>query len=179
MIDFSILSLCASLPGDEPFLFELYASTRAEELDAWGWDESQRNLFLQMQFKAQQWTYRTNFPDAQQQLVKLGDRSIGSILVHRSAAEICLVSIALLPEYRNQGIGTYLIQQLLQKATQTQRSVKLQLLSGSRVFRLYQRLGFTKIGDSVIHWQMEWRLPEVRRSSSPAYSLGVESISSI
>jgi GNAT superfamily N-acetyltransferase len=159
MIDFSALTLCASLPEDEPFLFELYASTRSEELDAWGWDQTQRNLFLQMQFKAQQWTYRANFPDAEPQLIKLGDRPIGSLFINRNAAEICLVAIALLPEYRNYGIGTYLIQQLMQEATQTQCSIKLQLISGSQVFRLYERLGFVKIGDSVTHWQMEWRIP--------------------
>lgn len=159
MINFSTLTLCASSPVDEPFLLELYASTRGEELDAWGWDQTQRHLFLQMQFKAQQWTYRVNFPEAQWQVVKLGDRSIGSILINRRATEICLVSIALLPEYRNQGIGTFLIQQLLQEATQTQGSVKLQLVSDSRVFRLYERLGFVKISDSATHWQMEWRSP--------------------
>jgi hypothetical protein len=35
-------------PQDEPFLFELYASTRQEELDAWGWPPEMRRNFLVM-----------------------------------------------------------------------------------------------------------------------------------
>lgn len=157
MIDFSALRLCASRPEDEPFLFELYASTRAEELESWGWEDVQRSQFLQMQFRAQTWTYRTTFPDAQPQVIWLGDRPIGSLLVHRSMTEVRLVAIALLPDYRNHGIGTFLIQQLLKDAAQTNRPVTLQLVSGGRVFRLYERLGFVKTGESEMYCQMEWR----------------------
>src|SRR5262245_24014367 len=37
-------------PGDEDFLFEVYVSTRADEVGAWGWDLDQQHGFLRMQF---------------------------------------------------------------------------------------------------------------------------------
>ena len=42
---------------DEPFLFELYASTRGDEMALVGWDKPQQEAFLRMQFKAQRSSY--------------------------------------------------------------------------------------------------------------------------
>ena len=32
-------------PDDESFLYELYASTRSEEMADWGWDTAQQEFF--------------------------------------------------------------------------------------------------------------------------------------
>ncbi|WP_414568797.1 GNAT family N-acetyltransferase [Nostoc sp. CCY 9925] len=173
MIDFSLLNYRAVSLQDENFLFELYASTRAEELDAWGWNQSQREAFLQMQFKAQRWSYQMNFPKAEHQIVEYCDRPIGSILVDRTLTEILLVAIALLPKYRNQGIGTRLIQTLLDEATQNHQIVKLQVIWHNPAFHLYQRLGFYKTGHTASHIQMEWQL-----SKASSFNISHKSISS-
>ncbi len=55
---FGTLGLRPEEPQDQAFLFELYASTRREELDAWGWPPQARAAFLRMQFQASQ-GYRT------------------------------------------------------------------------------------------------------------------------
>ena len=39
-------------PDVESFLYELYASTRSEEMAGWGWDTAQQEFFLNMQFTA-------------------------------------------------------------------------------------------------------------------------------
>jgi len=38
---------------DEGFLFRLYASTRQEEISAWGWNQAQQEAFLHVQYTAQ------------------------------------------------------------------------------------------------------------------------------
>ncbi|MBE9180905.1 GNAT family N-acetyltransferase [Oculatella sp. LEGE 06141] len=161
MINLDTVSVSPVCFKDEPFLFELYASTRAEELDAWGWDDTQRHLFLQMQFKAQRWSYQTRFPNVDQQFVRLGDRAIGALMVDRTPTEMCLVSIALLPDYRNHGIGTRLIQELFAEAAQTQRLLKLQVACHNRAFHWYERLGFVTTGETGGYFQMEWPLPNI------------------
>lgn len=34
---------------DEPFLYEVYASSRRKEIDSWGWSAEQIQRFLEMQ----------------------------------------------------------------------------------------------------------------------------------
>lgn len=78
------------------------------------------------------------------------------MLVIRSETAIHLADIALLPQYRNQGIGRFLIQKLLAEATQALKPVRLQVRQSNRALRLYQRLGFSKVSEQGIHFLMEW-----------------------
>ena len=141
-------------PQDEAFLYELYASTRQEELDAWGWPPEMRVAFLAMQFKASQ-GYRGAFPDAEFQIVTLDGANAGRLVVHRTRKDLHIVDIALLPRYRNAGIGTALLQRILAEAAATKKPVCLKVLKGSRAGRLYQRLGFMKTGETEMHLEME------------------------
>jgi ribosomal protein S18 acetylase RimI-like enzyme len=52
------------------------------------------------------------------------------------------LSIALLPEYRGQGIGTQLMQVLLNALKPLAARVSLSVQRANPAFRLYQRLGF-------------------------------------
>jgi ribosomal protein S18 acetylase RimI-like enzyme len=143
---------------DEAFLFELYASTRQEELDAWGWPPEMRSAFLSMQFKASQGYHRA-FPDAEFQIVMLDGVNAGRLIVQRSRDELQLVDIALLPQHRNVGIGTALLQRIFGEAAATRQPLRLKVLKSSRAGRFYQRLGFGITGETELHFEMEWRAP--------------------
>jgi ribosomal protein S18 acetylase RimI-like enzyme len=145
-------------PQDEAFLFELYVSTRKEELDAWGWPPEMRHAFLTMQFKASQ-GYRGTFPDAEFQIILLDGVSAGRMIVHRAPGELRLVDIALLPQFRNAGTGSALLQRILGEAAAADKPVRLKVLKGNRAERFYHRLGFTKTGETEMHFEMEWRAP--------------------
>ena len=56
-------------PEDEPFLFELYASTRGDEMALVGWDKAQQEAFLRMQFNAQRSSYAMQFPNADYRII--------------------------------------------------------------------------------------------------------------
>src|SRR5260370_39406947 len=104
------VTLRAAGPEDEPFLYALYCSTRAEEMAAWGWEPAQQEMFLKMQFRARQHNYQMQSANVDSRIIERDDRPIGRLLVFRSEAEICLADIALLPEHRSAGIGTALIE---------------------------------------------------------------------
>src|SRR5215469_9860075 len=93
-------------PDDEAFLYQLYCSTRAEEMAAWGWDPAQQEMFLKMQFRARQLSYQSESGDTDSRIIERDNRPIGRLLVFRAESEICLADIALLPEFRGSGIGT-------------------------------------------------------------------------
>ena len=150
--------MCSSLrsvdSSDGPFLFELYASTRAEELDEWGWDAPQRQLFLEQQFRAQQQSHKVQFPEVDHRIITKGGRSVGRIMIQRADDGFRLIDIALLPEYRNGGVGTYLVQALLDEAAAAGQPVRLHVLRTSPAIRLYRRLGFVVVGDDGVYLEM-------------------------
>src|SRR5262245_61191977 len=151
------VSLRAATPDDESFLFALYASTRAEEIAAWGWDEAQRNNFLRFQFMAQRQHYEMSYPQMDHEIILFNGTAAGRIMVFRSDHEIILVDIALLPEQRGLGAGTVLIQLLLEEARHTCKPLRLHVTKENRARRLYARLGLEIVEETETHFKMEYR----------------------
>lgn len=60
------------------------------------------------------------------------------------------LAIAVLPNYRGQGIGTRLLTQILATAKIEYPAVSLSVRSGNPVLRLYERTGFIKIPRSEV-----------------------------
>jgi GNAT superfamily N-acetyltransferase len=143
-------------PSDEPFLRQVYASTRLEELAPLGWSADQQDAFLRQQFNAQHHYYQAHYRDADFLVILLDEQPIGRLYVGRWPELILLIDIALLPEYRNAGIGSHLIKALLAEAGEAGKPVRLHVEKFSRARRLYDRLGFAIVDDSGIYWSMEW-----------------------
>ena len=147
-------------PEDEPLLFQLYASSRQEELDPLNWPPEMRAAFLTMQFRAQRQGYASMFPKAEFQIILLNGREAGRMVVDRAAEEIRLVDLVLLPEFRNSGVGTELLTALSRDAAAARKPLRLSVAQGNRALRFYERLGFRKTGVTGVHDEMEWRAPQ-------------------
>jgi len=140
-------------PDDERFLFEVYASTRKQELDSLGWDDKQQDAFIRMQFIARE----RSFPRVDDRIVLLDGYMIGRLAVDRTEKAIWLRDIALLTEYRNGGIGSRLIKDLMLEAAVSDRPLMLHVLFISPAVRLYERLGFSTTGSDAGYLEMTWR----------------------
>src|ERR1039458_6284914 len=136
------VSLRPESPGDESFLYAVYASTREEELALTNWDETMRQ------------GYRSMFPAGEFWIIELDGKPAGRMVIHRDAAELRVVDLALLPAHRNQGVGTFLLRQLCAKAD---KPVRLSVLQHNRALRWYARLGFVKTGELGFYDELEWR----------------------
>jgi ribosomal protein S18 acetylase RimI-like enzyme len=141
---------------DEPFLYTVYASTRAEELALVDWDDAQKSAFLQMQFAAQHRFYHEQYTGAVYQLILCDGAPAGRLYVARWAEEMRIMDLALLPEYRNRGIGSRLLQRLLAEATDAGKRVTIHVEHNNPALRLYTRLGFRPLADRGVHLFMEW-----------------------
>ncbi|HEX8650771.1 MAG TPA: GNAT family N-acetyltransferase [Pyrinomonadaceae bacterium] len=150
------VTLRAAGADDEPFLFEVYRSTRAAEMAAWGWGEAQQDAFLRLQFTAQRLAYGAQFPDAEQMIILEGEHLIGRMLIDRRDEEIYLVDITILVEHRGAGTGTSLMRELQREAAAASKPVRLRVMKTNRAVRFYERLGFSKIDENATHFQMEW-----------------------
>ncbi|MEI9863748.1 MAG: GNAT family N-acetyltransferase [Limisphaerales bacterium] len=160
--DFENILLRPETPDDAGVLFEIYASTRQDEMDLTGWDADKRANFLDMQFKAMRQSYRVMFPTAQFSIVVHEMKTIGRIVVDRRDEEIHVVDLALLPEFRNQKIGTFLMQRICHEATQANKTVTLSVFKKSEAIHWYHRLGFSTMDESGFYEKMEWRPSPVR-----------------
>lgn len=151
-----MFNLVQAAPTDDEFLYALYAETRRDELNALGWDDTQRNAFLRMQFDAQRRSYRMQYARFEQSIVYRGSETIGQISKAFMEDAIVLVDISIVSIYRCQGIGGKLINELQEAAKRQGKKVLLHVLQASPAARLYHRLGFQVTAERFPYMAMEW-----------------------
>ncbi len=151
--------LRAITPKDLPFLERLYGSTRALELAQIPWSDAEKAKFVAFQFHAQHTYYQQQFPSARFDLIEVEGQPAGRLYVDRRENEIRLIDIALMPEYRNQGLGSKLLAQLLDESQSTGKPLRIHVEHNNPAMRLYLRLGFVKIEESGIYHLMEHAVP--------------------
>lgn len=151
-----MITTVAAKPDDELFLFQLYSSTRQDELLSWGWGEQEKQAFLSMQWRAQTMSYAAAYPNALREIVQQQQAPVGQLYTSCHGNRWLLIDISLLPEYRNQGIGSCLIQKLQEHALRAEATIQLSVLPMSSAARLYHRLGFRHVSSSGLHHILEW-----------------------
>jgi len=156
------ITLRAAGLDDAAFLFEVYASTRAEELALVPWSDEQRQEFLRMQFDAQHSYYHEQFPDADYQVILADGETVGRLYVARDIETIQILDIAVLPERRRAGVGSYLIQDLVAEAEKSERTVQIYVETSNPSLGLFERFGFSKIAEEGLNVLLEWRASNSR-----------------
>ena len=143
-------------PDDTPFLLELYASTRANEMAVVPWTSEQKQAFVSMQFTAQQDHYRKRYPAAAHEIILGSQQPIGQIFVARLENEIRIVDLILMPDQRNAGVGSFLLRRLLEEAASTGKIVRIYVEEFNPSLRLFERMGFKQIAQENMHLLLEW-----------------------
>jgi len=142
---------------DKDFLFRVYASTRADEMALVDWTDEQKTAFLWMQFNAQTEHYLIHYSKAEYYILQREGVAIGRLILERSKNQFLIMDITILPEYRNAGIGTVIIKDLMKEAGRAGLPLVLRVEFFNPAIRLYTRLGFVKTREvnSVYH-EMVW-----------------------
>jgi GNAT superfamily N-acetyltransferase len=138
--------------GDRPFLYHVYASTRAAEMAQVSWSEEQKGAFLWQQFEAQDHEYRRAYPDGVYSVIELATNPVGRLYLRHGASDTRIVDLAILPDYRGWGIGSRILGDLATAADRDHRSLSIHVEafnSGAR--RLYERFGFGLAEDKGVY----------------------------
>ena len=118
--------------NDIEFLFHLHKAALGEYVDqTWGWDDDWQRQHIVNKFKP-----------GTEQIILLDGEAIGLISVVDKRDEIFLGKISIHPQHQNSGIGTQLIQAVLDDAHGKGVPVSLRVLKVNPARRLYERLGF-------------------------------------
>lgn len=152
---------------DEALLYRIYAGTREEELALTSWDDAQKAAFITMQFTAQHRYYQEHYPDAAFEIILVNGQPAGRLYVDQWPEEVRIVDIALLPEYRNAGIGTTLLKGILEEAAKAGKRVSIHVERFNPAMRLYERLGFSTVGEHGVYYLMEWLPGNSTKSDKP------------
>jgi ribosomal protein S18 acetylase RimI-like enzyme len=148
---------------DGEFLLRVYASTREDELSQVVWPEGAREAFLRSQLAAQRTAYESRFPHADYDVILYQGRPAGRLWVARTPEQIRLLDIALLPEFQNLGIGTHLVERLIEESERTGVALRHMVFElNTEAFRFYERLGFARVDETGMYVLME-RRPQAAR----------------
>lgn len=142
---------------DREFLFRLYAGTREEEMKLVDWTDEQKEAFLRQQFEAQTAHYRKNYLGAEYWIILRSGAPIGRLYLHQSPGDLRIMDIALVPNHRGSGIGGGLLRDIQQKAAAAGSAVSIHVEQFNPALRLYERLGFRRIGEHGVYYLLEWR----------------------
>ena len=140
-----------AVESDREFLRTLFMSTRERELAFLPGGALAHAQLFNGQFIAQLESYRQNFPKANHAIIEVGGVAAGRLYVDRADGILHLIDISLLPEYRGRGIGTALVQALLDEAVPAGGTVRLSVAMSNPAQRLYQRLGFRTVGTDGVY----------------------------
>ena len=155
MIALAEVTLRRAVADDEPFLVDVYAGTRADELAPLPWSAEQKTAFVAQQFAAQKRHYAA-FPDMSADVILVDGAPAGRLLVGRWPAEIRIVDISLLPTARGAGAGSELLGRLMDEARAAGLPLTIHVERHNRAMSLYTRLGFAAVADEGVYLRMEW-----------------------
>lgn len=151
----TVIDLRPETVEDLPFLAELYASTRWEELRPVPWSDEQKRAFLAMQFQAQHAHYRSTYAGARWDVIIANQDRAGRLYVCPMQGQLRIVDISMLPKYRGMGIGTHLLSGLIEEAERAGARLSVHVEQMNPALHWYERLGFKTVGERVPYLYME------------------------
>jgi ribosomal protein S18 acetylase RimI-like enzyme len=146
--------------ADGEFCFDLFRGSRPPDEDLSALDAPLREQLMRQQFRGQNASYRSNYPNARFEIVEHGGAPIGRIVTARTPDAVLIVDIALIVSCRRQGIGASFVNGVLNEARAAGLPVRLSVSANNApALRFYLRLGFKPIENSAIGMRLEWRDP--------------------
>ncbi|HYF65320.1 MAG TPA: GNAT family N-acetyltransferase [Herpetosiphonaceae bacterium] len=141
-------------PADAAFLTQVYGSTREEELAQVEWQPGQKQAFIEMQFAAQHAHYQQHYRDAMFAIIEHGGEAAGRLYLARWAGEYRIVDIALLPQFRGKGLGSIILNAIINEAAAHGLPVSIHVERFNPALRLYERLGFKFVSEYGVYYLM-------------------------
>lgn len=111
----------------------------------WGWDEQVQLAFHKKEFN----------PEVTQIILDADRKAIGLLITTESTESVYIRSILIHQASQGQGIGSTIIADIIERCRLAEKRIELQVYKvNQRAKSLYERLGFTVVGQTDTHYQM-------------------------
>ncbi len=131
---------------DREIIFHLHKQALGPYVDQiFGWDDSEQEEMFNQKFD----------PLANKWIVVDGVQ-VGIVRYRDNGDHFYIDIIEIYPKYQGQGYGSTVINGVLSEANRRGIDVDLQVFKINPAIRLYERLGFQRIGETERHFQMRW-----------------------
>lgn len=137
--------------ADAEFLYRCYASTRDEELKVTNWSAADKEAFLRHQFHAQTVHYFKHYKTDRFCVILRNDVPAGRLYVDVWPREIRIVDITVSPEFRGQGIGSRLLNELIAESIREGKDLSIHVEKQNPAMAWYLRMGFQPIGEVGVY----------------------------
>jgi ribosomal protein S18 acetylase RimI-like enzyme len=129
----TIFTLRRATANDKAFVDNLLFASMQEYVEAtWPSDPVAQKRYYEI----------NSFDPSNTSIVQAADKAIGRLSLTIRADCIFVEEIHLLPEFRGRGIGTQLLQGVLELAAERRLPVRLTVLAANPAQNLYRRMGF-------------------------------------
>ncbi len=152
------VSLRPAVPEDREFLFELHRASMGryvEELFG-PWDDAVQWGFFDRWFRPEH-TF----------VIRVGGEDVGVLAFEEREDDVYVTRIEVRPDRQGQGIGTAVLQRLLDQAHEAGKAVSLHVFEINPARELYRRLGFTTSSERDGRLFMR-AAPQLRRRRGPS-----------
>ena len=142
-IDYSRIKLIPAEESHREFSDAIKeAAYRSYIEELWGWDEK-----IVGQYNERNWR------EKRPQVILYSDQPIGTVYVGEDEESIEIAQFILISEYQNQGVGSYILKDIIDSADLSGKMIKLNYLRKNPVASLYRRTGFQVVAeDDMLFW---------------------------
>jgi ribosomal protein S18 acetylase RimI-like enzyme len=119
--------------ADRDFLYNLHRTAMRDVIEkTWGWDET----WQRKDFERRLVSYEVS-------IIQSDDRAVGSLWLEWKPDSLYIHEIQVLPEFQGKGLGSAVVQHVIELATSRTLPVALSIVPANPHARnLYERLGF-------------------------------------
>lgn len=133
---------------DKPFLWNLNVAAMREHVEqVYGWHEDVVYDYFEKAYRPQS-----------MRIIQVDEEDVGMIEVLDCPDCWVLSRIWILPAFQGRGIGSTVIQRVIDDVAGSHKPLRLQVFKRNRARRLYERLGFVQTAETETHIQMEFML---------------------
>jgi ribosomal protein S18 acetylase RimI-like enzyme len=134
-----VWTLRPATAADRDFVVEVNRVAMGPYLEAaFGWDEAAQRAYFDEGFDA-----------SGGDVIQVDGVDVGELLVEERPGQLFLVRLAVLPEWQGRGIGSEIVQMLVERAHELGSALALDVFKcNPRAARLYESLGFVRTGES-------------------------------
>lgn len=90
--------------SDEPFLYDLFASTKGQQFRLLPLAPAQLDGLVRIQFDAQRVSYRQQYPASEHSIILFEGQPVGRLWLDDGADELWIIDIVIHPQFEGRGI---------------------------------------------------------------------------